>query len=104
MYEVMISLIAQEDLLRTKKYIAEDFGVQSANDAMSAIMTSLSKFQEFPLLGRPLSNLIDIPTDYMYFVIEKNYVFYRIEDRTVRVIRILSTRQDFMKTLFGHDV
>lgn len=28
-------------------------------------------FEAFPLLGRPLMNIIDITTDYMYFVEEK---------------------------------
>jgi plasmid stabilization system protein ParE len=100
MYKVEISPIAQEDLLRTKQYIEEAFGAKKANDIITTIVASLSKFQEFPLLGRPLSNLIDVPTDYMYFVIEKNYVFYRLEENVVKIIRILSTRQDFMSILF----
>ncbi len=100
MYTVEISPTAQEDLLRTKKYVEEEFGAERAKSVIAAVVTSLSKFQEFPLLGRPLSNIIDVPTDYMYFVIEKNYVFYRLEEGTVKVIRILSTRRDFMSILF----
>lgn len=52
-------------------------------------------------MGRALSNIIDVPTDYLYLIVEKNYVFYRNEDNTVKIIRVLSTRQDFMSILFG---
>jgi len=52
-------------------------------------------------LGRPLMNVIDIPTDYMYFVLEKNYVFYRLEKETVKIIRIIDTRQNYINILFG---
>jgi plasmid stabilization system protein ParE len=36
----------------------------------------------------------------MYLVIEKNYVFYRNEDQCVKIIRVLDTRQDYMRALF----
>jgi len=34
-------------------------------------------------------------------VIKPNYIFYRIENDTVRVIRILNEKQDFLQILFG---
>jgi len=46
-------------------------------------------------------NVIDIPTDYMYFVLEKNYVFCRLEKETVKIIRIIDTRQNYINILFG---
>jgi plasmid stabilization system protein ParE len=36
-----------------------------------------------------------------YFVEEKNYVFYRLEKETVKIIRIIDARQDYMNILFG---
>ena len=98
-----ISPDVKEDLRRTREYMDDEFGVDVADNSIRGIIASLRKFQVYPLMGRPLTNLIDLPTDYMYFVIEKNYVFYRIEGKTVKIIRILSTRQDFMKALFGDE-
>lgn len=62
---------------------------------------SFRNLEEYPLLGRPLSNLINISTEYMYYLADKNYVFYRIEGRNIKIIRILSTRQDFIQLLFN---
>lgn len=52
-------------------------------------------------MGRPLMNIIDIPTDYMYFVLENNCVFYRLEKETVKIIRIIDTRHNYINILFG---
>lgn len=100
MYTVQISPLAKEDLIRTKNYLDEFFGSEVAESQIKKVIESITKLQEYPLMGRPLTNMIDVPTDYMYFVVEKNYVFYRVEDQIVRIIRILNSRQDFLKILF----
>ncbi len=64
-------------------------------------LTKISNLEEYPLMGRPLSNMIDVSTDYMFLVIDQNYVFYRNEDQCVKVIRVLDTRQDYMRALFN---
>ncbi len=94
--------MAKEDLLKLRKYIQEEFDKKTANDSMKNLLESIKKFSEFPLLGRPLTNIIDMPTEYMYYVAGKNYVFYRLEERSVKVIRILDTRQDYVQILFDH--
>ena len=45
--------------------------------------------------------MIDYPTDYHYLVVKPNYIFYRIENDTVRIIRILNEKQDLLQILFG---
>jgi len=101
MYKIRFTPLSKEDLVKTKKYLKEEFDETTANSVIKKLIDSIRRFEEFPLLGRPLANLIDIPTDYMYFVAEKNYVFYRLEDQSVKIIRILDTRRDYMRILFG---
>ena len=101
MYKVQISPLAKEDLIKIKVYLEEEFDVEIASEKIRQLLDSIRKFEMFPLLGRPLMNVIDIPTDYMYFVVEKNYVFYRLEKETVKIIRIIDTRQDYINILFG---
>lgn len=48
-----------------------------------------------------MEDLIEYPTDYHYLVVKPNYVFYRVENDIVRVIRILNEKQDFLRILFG---
>jgi plasmid stabilization system protein ParE len=101
MYKIQLSPLAKDDLLNLKKYLAYEFDENIANEMMKKVTVSFRNLEEFPLLGRPLTNLINIPTEYMYYLADKNYVFYRIEGRSIKVIRILSTRQDFIQLLFN---
>lgn len=103
MYKVQYSPRAREDLIRIKAYMQEEFNSVLATEFMKKITKKIKNLEVYPLMGRPLSNLIDVPTDYMFIVIEKNYVFYRNEGKFVKVICILNTRQDFMKILFEID-
>lgn len=101
MYNIQFSPLAKEDLLKIKVYLEKEFDNEIASEKVKQLLKSIKQFEQFPLMGRPMMNVIDIPTDYMYFVQEKNYIFYRLEKETVRIIRIIDTRQDYMNILFG---
>ena len=101
MYEVQFSPLAKQDLIKIIGYLEEAFDNEIASEKIRQLLNSIRKFETFPLLGRPLMNVIDIPTDYMYFVVDKHYVFYRLEKETVKIIRIIDTRQDYIDVLFG---
>jgi plasmid stabilization system protein ParE len=101
MYSIQFTPLAKEDLIKIKVYLEEEFDVKTASEKIKQLLISIKRFEELPLMGRPLMNVIDIPTDYMYFVLEKNYVFYRLEKETVKIIRIIDTRQNYLNILFG---
>lgn len=92
---------ALEDLQVVKNYIAQQFGIDKAKKGVKEITSTVRQLEHFPEEGPRLGALIDYPTDYRYLVVKPNYVFYRIEGDTVRIIRILSERQDFLQILFG---
>lgn len=101
MYNIQFSPLAKEDLMKLRRYLDEEFDSKIASNKMKKLIECIRKFEEYPLLGRPLTNIIDIPTDYMYFVAEKNYIFYRLVKHNVYIIRVVDTRQDYMNVLFG---
>jgi len=100
MGKVEYSPKALEDLQGIKEYIIENFGVDTAQKALCKITTSVRRLEEYPVLGVALGRMLDVPTDYMYIFIERNYVFYRIEGNIVKIIRVLNERQNFMRILF----
>jgi toxin ParE1/3/4 len=71
MYTIQFSPLAKEDLMKIKVYLEEEFDVKIASEKIKQLLISIKRFEAFPLMGRPLMNVIDIPTDYMYFVREK---------------------------------
>lgn len=101
MYAIQFSPLAKEDLIKIKAYLVEEFGSVTASEKVTRLLQSIKRFESFPLMGRPLMNIIDVSTDYLYFVTERNYVFYRLEQQTVKIIRIIDTRQDYIHILFG---
>ena len=101
MGKVEYSPKALEDLQKIKAYIIEDFGVDAAQKALAKITGSVRRLEEYPALGVDLGRMIDVPTEYMYIFVVRNYVFYRIEGNRVLIVRILDERQDFMQILFG---
>ena len=56
-----------------------------------------------PNVGISVEKYVSFPTDYK-FVLANNYsIFYRIEDEVIRIIRVLYSRRDFVRILFGEN-
>ncbi|MCH5250719.1 MAG: type II toxin-antitoxin system RelE/ParE family toxin [Lachnospiraceae bacterium] len=92
---------ALEDLQGVKTYVTKQYGESKAKISVKETTSAIRKLEIFPYEGPGLEELINYPTDYHYLVVKPNYVFYRIEDDTVKVIRILNENQDFLQILFG---
>ena len=92
---------ALDDLRGIKTYVAKQFGEGKAKACAKEITSAAKQLEMFPREGSRLEDLIEYSTDYHYLVVKPNYVFYRVEGDTVRVIRILNEKQDFLQILFG---
>ena len=101
MFEVKVSPQAADDLLEIKDYIENE--LQNPIAAQSTILKIVETYEDlanFPEMGIPVEKYVDFPTDYK-FVLANNYsIFYRIEGKIVRVVRILYSRRDFVRILF----
>ncbi len=101
MLKVEYSPKALEDLKLLREYISTNFVGDVAKRIVNKITSDISRLELYPLSGVDLGKIIDIANDYRYLYSEKNYVFYRLEFDTVRIIRVLSVRQDYLRQLFG---
>ena len=54
------------------------------------------------MLGMRLSAKTGRETDLRYIICEKYLVFYRVDETTISVIRILDGRMDYLRILFGN--
>ena len=101
MFVVKITPQAAEDLLEIKSYIENELHnpIAAKNTVLNIIETyeNLSTFAE---TGIPVERYVSFPADYK-FVLANNYsIFYRIEDKIIRVIRIMYSKRDFVRILF----
>ena len=101
MYKLEYAPRAMDDLARVKEYITAQHGANVARKSLRRLTSSARRLEKFPEEGPGLEGMILVPTDYRYFYIRPNYLFYRIEGNYVKVVRVLNEQQDFLQILFG---
>ena len=95
---------AKIDLLLIHKQIEENFGIEVAKDVLRRITAKIRRLEQFPLSGVYLGEVIHSITDYRYIFVEKNYVFYRFERDSIKIIRVLNQKQNYIDHLNNVDV
>ncbi len=103
MYKLKISPEAKNDLAKIKGYISQELcNPQAAVNLAAKITKKIRGLSEHPGIGASLSSIMDIQTDYRFFVCAKHLIFYRYEAEIVFVLRILYGKRDYMRILFGN--
>ncbi len=104
MIEIEYTNEAVEDLQNIKEYISVELdNPQSAQRIVDDIVHRIDGLTDFPEIGAPLNSRTAEESDYRYLVCGNYNVFYRVEDQTVRIVRVLNARRNFMAILFGKD-
>ncbi len=101
MKKVDITPEAFDDLEGLKERLDESFGVKKEKEILKAIFTDMKRLARYPQTDIKLFERFGIVTDYKCLYSHKNYVFYRIEDEYIKIIRILDEKRDFLYVLFG---
>ena len=91
---------ALNDLAVIKQYIRKDLESPiAAGKIISDILASCSLLKNQPGLGMELSKRIGRETDYRYLISGNYIVFYRIENNSISVYRIIDARTDYIRTI-----
>jgi len=102
MSKLQYSPLSRQDLQDIKAYIEDDLqNPIAAVHVVSRITRDIRSLLNHPLMGAPISSMVDIESDYRFLVCGNYVAFYRYENEIVYVIRVLYGRRDFMKVLFG---
>ena len=102
MADILFSPEAISDLQQTKAYITNELcNEQAAVNTIARIMDRIRRLAAFPEMGAPLSSIVDFETDYRFLACGNYTAFYRFENQTVYIARVLYGRRDFMRILFG---
>lgn len=104
MFDLFVTDEARNDLKEIRDYISIKLeNEKSAIKIVGSIIRRMSQLKDMPEIGTPLSLRVNFETDYRYLVCGNYNVFYRIETDTVKIIRVLNARRDFMAILFGKE-
>ena len=70
------------------------------DEILTGVYSGLSQLQRYPLSGAALSEKVEIPTTVRYLLVAQEYLlFYEFDGRAVKVYRILSYKQDYIRKL-----
>ena len=87
---------AKEDLLQLNVYLINEFGVDQADKALLKIRKEIEQLLTYPLLGVvPRYRSLRLQ-GYRYLIVEKHYIFYKIQDLVITMIRIIHQKQTLL--------
>jgi toxin ParE1/3/4 len=89
----LLTSAAKEDLSELFLYVNREFGVQKAKEAITNIQKTIEELESFPDLGMvPRYRSLRLQ-GYRFLIVEKHYVFYKIINNAVTIIRIIHQKQ-----------
>ena len=101
MRKIEITPEALNDLGAIKEYLDSEYGQKKEKEILKSILKDIKRLEKYPQTDIKLFERFGIETDYKCIYTNQNYVFYRLENSTIRIIRILSNKRDFLYVLFG---
>ena len=84
------------------EFIEDDSGSSDvAEDVVNHILDTIKKLETFAETGPMLGHFVPFESDYRMLVAEKYLVFYRISGRDIFINRIIHSRRNYIRILFG---
>ncbi|MCR5033364.1 MAG: type II toxin-antitoxin system RelE/ParE family toxin [Lachnospiraceae bacterium] len=99
-YQIKYSPTVAEKLKKMRTQITSSHSKEIAIKVISAILESINELKNNPEIGPSVEAIMGIPTPYRFLHVEKNFVFYRLEDNTIYIIEIFNEREDFLWKMF----
>jgi len=73
----------------------------AALNTVNKIQNAIDNLAEFPLMGTPLSSIMEIDTDYRFLVCGNYLAFYNVQEDSVYIDRVLYGKRDYLTILLG---
>ena len=102
MLKLRINPVALQDLKGIKAYISNELcNPDAALKVLGGIIRTYEGLVQMPFVGKKLSAVIDMETDFRYCISGSYLIFYRVDSEYVSIYRILYGRRDYARILFG---
>ena len=102
-YEVIRTDTADSLIRKIVLYVAENFGTDVALEKLDNLEEAIMSLGENPYIGtEPKYNILK-RQGYMVLILEKDLVFYKIDDEKKQVIvyAVVDQRQDYLSIIRG---
>jgi plasmid stabilization system protein ParE len=102
MYKLQYSRLALLDLKEIEEYISEEsLSSDVAENVVMNILDTVKKLESFPEIGTQIDKFVPFVSDYRMLVADNYLVFYRLEESNVYIDRIIHSRRNYIRILFG---
>lgn len=102
-YEVIRTDTADSLIRKTVLYVAENFGTDVALEKLDNLEEAIMSLGENPYVGtEPKYNILK-RQGYLVLILEKDLVFYKVDDdkKQVIVYAVVDQRQDYLSIIRG---
>ncbi len=101
-HNIYYSPEARRDMDEIWDYIESELSNPiAAEKVVSRIMDAVDQLTDFPLIGVPLLSVTNVDSDYRFLTSGNYMVFYRVYAGEVYIDRVLYSRRDYLRILFG---
>ena len=83
--------------------VLSQYGSKKAKDVVGDITGAINGLLENEQKGSSVEKIFGVVSNYRYIFVSRNYVFYSIENDSIKIINIYNEKEDFMWQLFGVD-
>ena len=102
-YKIMRTDTADAGIRKTILYVAQNFGNEVALKKLDEIEKSILKLETDPYIGTDPRYLVLKRQGYKVLILEKDLVFYKIDEENKRVVvyAVVDQRQDYLNIIRG---
>ncbi len=99
--KIVFSSASRQDLRNISDYISGTLkNPIAAKNVIERILRSVKRLEEQPNMGVSLQEKCAVKTDYKCLFCENHIAFYKVQNETVKIIRILDGRTEYLKVIF----
>lgn len=98
--KIFYSQKSLEDLTNLEQFLLNNWDEKTAAKTLNKIMASIDLLADFPHMGQRLSSLINIPSKHYFIYSEKNYIFYFVENKDIKIVRVIHEKKNHIAELF----
>jgi toxin ParE1/3/4 len=103
MNKIELTPKAVEDLQEIKSYITDTLqNPQAAVNTVQKIIDCYEQLADQCKIGTQLETVIHLPNKYRFLVSGNYLIFYTIDASSVKIVRILYGKRDYVKVLFSN--
>ena len=90
MRRLRINPVAVQDLKEIKAYITDELGnPDAAIKVVRKIIQAYERLQELPFIGKKLSTVMDVETDFRYCISGSYLIFYRVDSESLLIVKVV---------------